>query len=67
MGELTNESHKQKLQNFEQIMSKFGLPFLPSALIWTKISLDKYAKFCILCYGMALKGQTMFILKRTKF
>ena len=44
MGELTNESHKQKLQNFEQIMSKFGLPFLPSALIWTTISLDKYVK-----------------------
>ena len=26
-------------------MSKLGLPYLPSTLVWTKISLDKYSIF----------------------
>ena len=32
---------QKKLRNFGQ-MSKTGLPYLPSTLVWTKKSLDKY-------------------------
>ena len=31
----------QKLRKYEH-MSKLGLPYLPSTLVWTKKSLDKY-------------------------
>ena len=34
---------KKKLQKFGHIMSKFGVPYLPCSLVWTKISLDKYS------------------------
>ena len=34
--------HKKKLQKFGY-MSKLGLPYLPSSLVWTKISLNKYS------------------------
>ena len=36
------ESQKKNLRNFGH-MSKVGLPYLPSTLVWTKISLDKYS------------------------
>ena len=36
-------SFSRKTQNFGHIMSKMGLPYLPSTLVWTKISLDKYS------------------------
>merc|ERR1712240_944262 len=42
MTMLRRESHKKKLRNFGH-MSKVGLPYLPSTLVWTKISLDKYS------------------------
>ena len=36
---------KIKLQNFGH-MFKFGLPYLPSTLVWTETSLDKYS-YCL--------------------
>ena len=36
--------HKKKLQKFGY-MSKLGLPYLPSSLVWTKISLNKYPTY----------------------
>ena len=36
---------KKKLRNFGH-MSKLGVPYLPSSLVWTKISLDKYS-YCL--------------------
>ena len=39
---LRRESHKKKLRNFGH-MSKVGLPYLPSTIVWTKISLDNYS------------------------
>ena len=36
------ESQKIKLRNFGH-MSKVGLPYLPSTLVWTKKGLDKYS------------------------
>ena len=37
-----NLERVKKLRNFRH-MSKMGLPYLPSTLVWTKISLDKYS------------------------
>ena len=36
---------KKKLRNFGH-MSKLGVPYLPSSLVWTKIGLDKYS-YCL--------------------
>ena len=46
---------KKKLRNFGH-MSKLGVPYLPSSLVWTKIGLDKYS-YC-LPYLPTQKGWT---------
>ena len=38
-------SQKKKLRKFGH-MSELGLPYLPSSLVWTKKSLDKYS-YCL--------------------
>ena len=43
----------KKLQKFGH-MSKLGLPYLPSTLVWTKISLDKYSIFTLPTYPKSL-------------
>ena len=40
--ELGEDSEEKKLRNFGH-MSKLGVPYLPSSLVWTKISLNKYS------------------------
>ena len=39
------EDSEKKLRNFGH-MSKLGVPYLPSSLVWTKIGLDKYS-YCL--------------------
>ena len=41
MCEVYGEGPKKKLRKYGH-MSKLGLPYLPSTLVWTKKSLDKY-------------------------
>ena len=43
--QLRNGFKIKKLRNFGH-MSKLGVPYLPSSLVWTKISLDKYS-YCL--------------------
>ena len=41
--DFSSEKYPIIQQNLFGYMSKLGLPYLPSRLIWTKISLDKYS------------------------
>ena len=44
--DFSSEKYPIIQQNLFGYMSKLGLPYLPSRLIWTKISLDKYS-YCL--------------------